>query len=657
MRLIFFDIEIYPNYFLALFYDPYIKEYYSFQLWTNNNVIVLNDLNKLKEFLKKESNSYFVGYNSLGYDMNILTAIVKKNLYSNRDIKDFNDFLIEETWPVYREEDLCNKTLDLMLINNYGPRSAKSTSLKKLEFNLRKKKIQDLPYHFNDIILKESQVEDIVKYCKYDIEVTLDVYKLSKELINMRIEFSKTNNLNVLNSPEPDLAKKFVYRELADYMNVTEKEFKNLRSYHDKIQLKDLILPFIEFKNKHYQEVLDFYKSTTLEATVKSVKDTNNKVINLKNAISKKIIYDDLETVYGSGGIHAAVNPGVYEENEDYMITTADFTSYYPHLQFIHDCIAGHIPSELYSKLVKFLFSERKKHAKGTALNYAFKILINLLYGLSNSEYSALFDTKATLKTTINGMLIISMIADKIYSIKNARVLMKNTDGLEIYHLRKDKEVVENILKDIASLVNIPIEIGYYKKMIIRDVNNYISIDVENKVKTKGIFEDYQDIIKAGAYHKDTSAGIIPKALKAYYINGIPVEDTINKENSIYEFCYGNKGSNSYKWMLTKYNPEIGISKSELFDSRFVRYYAGGYDTLSQFWVKGARNGTIQAVQAQTPITLLMNVPKEDILDLDRKGEWKPRYDKEGNVIYRYPNLNRDWYIQECYKIINQIQN
>ena len=63
------------------------------------------------------------------------------------------------------------------------------------------------------------------------------------------------------------------------------------------------------------------------------------------------------------------------------MITTADFTSYYPHLQFIHDCIAGHIPSELYSKLVKFLFSERKKHAKGTALNYGFKILINLLYG------------------------------------------------------------------------------------------------------------------------------------------------------------------------------------------------------------------------------------------------------------------------------------
>ena len=381
MKLVFFDIEVFPNYFLVLFYNPYIKEHHAFQLWTIDNKVIIDDLEKLKKFLIKESNTFFVGYNSLGYDMNILTHIVKKNLTTNKEIKQFNDLLIESEWPVYREAELCNRTLDLMLINNYGPRSAKSTSLKKLEFNLRKKKIQDLPYHFNDIITKELEVSEIVKYCKYDIEVTVDVYKLSKELINMRIEFSEVNMLNVLNSPEPDLAKQFVYRELANYMGINEKQFKELRSYHSELEVKDLILPFIKFTHSHYKEVLDFYSNLKLQATIKSVKDPNRKVINLKNTVSKKIEYDNLETVYGSGGIHGAVKAGVYEENEEFMITTADFTSYYPHLQFIHDCIAGHIPSELYSKLIKFLFSERKKHAKGTALNYAFKILINLLYG------------------------------------------------------------------------------------------------------------------------------------------------------------------------------------------------------------------------------------------------------------------------------------
>jgi hypothetical protein len=655
MRILFFDIEVFPNYFLLVVYDPYEKKYNTFQLWEIDNVVVSNDIFKLLKFLKDEKDTYFCGYNSLGYDMQILTEIVNKNLISITKIKEFNDSLIESEWPIYREEQLCNKTLDLMLVNNYGPRSAKSTSLKKLEFNLRKKKIQDLPYHFNDILTKEDQINEVIKYCKYDVEVTKDIFSLSKELINMRIEFGKEQKLDVLNSPEPDLAKKFVYRELASYMNITEKQFKDLRSYHDQIDVKLLILPFIEFKHSHYQEVLDYYNSLSLKPTVKSVRNPNLKVINLKNVISKTITYDGLTTVYGSGGVHASVAPGVYEENEEYMITTADFTSYYPHLQFIHDCIAGHIPSELYSKLIRFLFAERKKHNKGTALNYAYKILINLLYGLSNSEYSALYDTRATLKTTINGMLSISMIADKIYDIPNAKILMKNTDGLEIYHLRKDKNLIEEILNSISTLINIPIEIGYYKKMIIRDVNNYTSIDINNNVKTKGIFEDYQDIIKQGAYHKDTSAMIIPKALKAYYINNIPIEDTINNENSIYEFCYGNKGSSSYKWMLTKYNPDSSVSKSELFDSRFVRYFAGGTDTLSQFWIKGARNGSIQAVQAQTPITLLMNVPKEDILDLDKYGNHKPRLDRDGNIIYRYPTLNRQWYINECNKIINQI--
>lgn len=656
MRILFFDLEIFSNYFLVVIYNPYNKEYHTFQLWEVDNKVIINDIAKLIKFLEEEKDSYFCGYNSLGYDMNILTEIVNKKLSKVSDIKVFNDFLISSEWPIYRENNLCNKTIDLMLVNNYGPRSAKSTSLKKLEFNLRKKKIQDLPYHFNDILTKETEIANVIKYCKYDVEVTLDVFNLSKELINMRIEFGKDQELDVLNSPEPDLAKKFVYRELASYMNIEEKQFKDLRSYHDEIDVKLLILPFIEFKHSHYKEVLEYYNSLSLKPTVKSVRNPNIKVINLKNVISKTITYDGLTTVYGSGGIHAAVAAGVYEENEEYMITTADFTSYYPHLQFVHDCIAGHIPSELYSKLIRFLFAERKKHAKGTALNYAYKILINLLYGLSNSEYSALYDTRATLKTTINGMLSISMIADKLYHIPKAKILMKNTDGLEVYHLRTDKDLVEQILNDISTLIKIPIEIGYYKKMVIRDVNNYISIDINDNLKTKGIFEDYQDIIKQGAYHKDTSAMIIPKALKAYFVHGIPVEETIYKENSIYEFCYGNKGSNSYRWMLTKYNSKSGISKSELFDSRFVRYFAGGTDTLSQFWTKGARLNTIQAVQAQTPITLLMNVPKTEILDLDKHGNHKPRLNAAGEIIYRYPTLNRDWYIAECYKIINQIK-
>ena len=377
MKLVFFDIEIYPNLFVIVFYNPILKEYTNFICWENG----LNQLQQLKDYLKENKETYFVGYNSLAYDMNILTEIVNKDLKTNKQIKDFNDHLISLEWPIYREADLCNKTIDLMLINNYGPRSAKSTSLKKLEFNMRKKSIKDLPYHFNDLIDTNKKVEDVIKYCQFDVEQTLEVFKFSKDLIKLRIEFGELNDLDLLNSAEPDLGKRYIYNELAKSMNIGLYDFKKLKTYHNEIKVKDLILNLITFENQIYKDVLDFYNNVELKATLQSQINPSKKLISLKSSISKTIEYRGLTSVYGSGGVHGFVSAGVYESNNEYMITSFDFASYYPHLQFTWDCIAEHIPSNVYSKLVKDLFDKRNQYPKGTNLNYVYKILINLLYG------------------------------------------------------------------------------------------------------------------------------------------------------------------------------------------------------------------------------------------------------------------------------------
>jgi len=660
MRILFFDIEVFPNYFLLVVYDPYEKKYNTFQLWEIDNVVVSNDIFKLLKFLKDEKDTYFCGYNSLGYDMQILTEIVNKNLISITKIKEFNDSLIESEWPIYREEQLCNKTLDLMLVNNYGPRSAKSTSLKKLEFNLRKKKIQDLPYHFNDILTKEDQINEVIKYCKYDVEVTKDIFSLSKELINMRIEFGNLNNIDLLNSTEPDIAKKYMLKLLSQKLNKSESEIKKLKTYNNKLTVKDLILDYIKnykFKNKEFLDLLNFYNYLELYPTVKSAINSDIKIITLKNKIEYSFNFINNKFVFGAGGGHSCQDPGIFESNDEYIIIDSDVSALYPSLAIENEFYPAHLGIS-YCEILKENVERRKQYSKKEfpLINNSIKVSNNSSYGMSNSEYSFFYDAAYTLKTCVAGMLTLSMLIDMcVDEIKDFTLLQFNTDGVTVKIKKKDEYHYFNIIQKLENISKLVFEHVYYKKMVIMNVNNYIAIDINNNVKTKGIFEDYEDTIKQGAYHKDTSAMIIPKALKAYYINNIPVEDTINNENSIYEFCYGNKGSSSYKWMLTKYNPDNGISKSELFDSRFVRYFAGGTDTLSQFWIKGARNGSIQAVQAQTPITLLMNVPKKDILDLDKHGNHKPRLDRDGNIIYRYPTLNRQWYINECNKIINQI--
>lgn len=284
-------------------------------------------------------------------------------------------------------------------------------------------------------------------------------------------------------------------------------------------------------------------------------------------------------------------------------------------------------------------------------MNYSTKILINLIFGLSNSEYSALYDTKFTLFTTINGILTICMLADKIYTrIPTATILSKNTDGIEILVERKDVELLNSIFEEITNICKIPYETNVYRKYVIRDINNYLAITESGDIKTKGVFETHADLIKSGAYHKDSSASIIPQALQEYFKNGTPIEDTINNHNNIYDFCYGVKGSGSYSWLLTTYNPDLKVAKSELMNHRFLRYYAGGNQTISKFWTKGKKQDGIDAIEANTPVTLALNIPKEEIFDY-KKGI------KVEKIKERYPNLNKDWYISQAYKIVNKIEN
>ena len=75
--------------------------------------------------------------------------------------------------------------------------------------------------------------------------------------------------------------------------------------------------------------------------------------------------------------------------------------------------------------------------------------------------------------------------------------------------------------------------------MIIRDVNNYISVKEgfekgkpeTDYLKLKGDFEIDKE------YHKDPSMRIVPLAVKEYFVNGVPIQDTIRNHKNIFDFC------------------------------------------------------------------------------------------------------------------------
>ena len=74
------------------------------------------------------------------------------------------------------------------------------------------------------------------------------------------------------------------------------------------------------------KQVYDYYSDKTLIPTLKSKVNSNLKTFSLKNVLNYEIVYPNtLTCVYGSGGIHGVVKPGIYCEDDNHYIIDFDF--------------------------------------------------------------------------------------------------------------------------------------------------------------------------------------------------------------------------------------------------------------------------------------------------------------------------------------------
>ena len=169
--------------------------------------------------------------------------------------------------------------------------------------------------------------------------------------------------------------------------------------------------------------------------------------------------------------------------------------------------------------------------------NYVYKIILNSTYGLSNDENSFLYDPEFTMRITINGQLSLTMLYEMICEeIPNAIPLMQNTDGLETLIPREYVDKYMDICKRWEDITQLQLEHDTYSKIILGDVNNYIAVTEDGKSKCKGRFE-YDNL----ALHKNKSFLIIPKAIHAYFVDGIQPEDFLAANQNIFDYCGGVK--------------------------------------------------------------------------------------------------------------------
>jgi hypothetical protein len=114
-------------------------------------------------------------------------------------------------------------------------------------------------------------------------------------------------------------------------------------------------------------------------------------------------------------------------------------------------------------------------------------------------------------------------------------------DGIEVLVEDSKLSLYNNLLEQHPKKYNLIWETDEYKFIYYKNVNNYIALTNSGKIKCKGEFV-YEKVLDGG-----NDMLIVPIAVKEYFVNNIPIEDTINNHKNIYDFCSAKKIAKNYR--------------------------------------------------------------------------------------------------------------
>ena len=154
---------------------------------------------------------------------------------------------------------------------------------------------------------------------------------------------------------------------------------------------------------------------------------------------------------------------------------------------------------------------------------------------------SWLYDRLVTMFTTITGELSLMMLIEK-YELSGIHVISANTDGVTVKIKKTHIDKMHEINKWWCETTQYELERTDYSKIIFSTVNDYLAIKTDGKLKFKG------DFLIDFELHKNKSAKIVPIALKKYFVDDIPVEETIKNHKNIYDFAIRQKASKDFHY-------------------------------------------------------------------------------------------------------------
>ena len=293
------------------------------------------------------------------------------------------------------------------------------------------------------------------------------------------------------------------------------------------------------------------------------------------------------------------------------VIRNYDVGSYYPHLCTINGYTSRNIPSpQIYEDIL-----DRRMKAKAAGDNItanALKLVCNTTYGCLLNKYNDLFDPLMGRSVCISGQLYLLELSMHLYKdVPDLKVVQCNTDGIMVEFDDAHYDKVKEITQEWQDRTGFELEEDSIIKIAQKDVNGYIEVQPGGKAKAKGGYL-VRGIAPAGAFNINNNACIVATALKEYFINGTPVEDTINDCNDITQFQMIAKAG-------VKYREAYHLVDGEKIPvQRVNRVYATSDERYGKIYKVKAENDSEAKIDSLPEHCLIDNENQLSIEDIDK---------------------------------------
>lgn len=575
--IVFLDFEVTKYDWLVVIIEPDKKK----------ETVIVNDPDKLKNFYESHKKDIYVGHNIKGYDQFIFKGIIL-----DMKPKKINDHIIVEELSGYTFSKAFND-IPLIIYDTMSTNKS-SKSLKTLE-GMMGNSIEESKTDFTVTHkLTEAEIQDMIKYCRHDVEQTIQVFlneinefNSAMGLINM---FPEVLNIYDLRLTKAQMSAKILecnYKRRNDEFNVS-------------------VLPCIQL-NK-YKSAAEFFLNPENHWYKRGTK---------KNKF--EIVVAGLVHTLGWGGIHGGKEK--YHLNAEIsgrLILHIDVEAFYPRLMIFHKLLTRNCKRpekfrQIYDKRIKLKRAGKKKEQA------PLKIVINGTFGICKDKHSQAFDPLMANLICLNGQLMLLDLIEHLEVIEGFELIQSNTDGLIISIPDTDAafNAVDDVCYEWETRCNMELAFDHISEIYEKDVNNYVFRFENGKLERKGSYVKELSSM-------DYDLPIINKALVDYMMNGIPIEKTINDCDDLHQFQMVIKISSKYE------NLRHG---DQILREKCVRVFASTDRSDGGLFWKSARTGTYGKVTS-TPIHCFIN-------NLDVKGVKPPR------------KLDKQWYLDLARKRLN----